>query len=746
MTRSSLASLALLAFAAALLPTTTHAQGLLVNVSDSQSVRLPRIVARHHHPQPQPVPESSYRISELEIRARLENQVAQVQVAQTFVNTGSQQMEVCFIFPLPYDGAIDEMTLLVDGKEFPARLIDKDEARRQYEEIVRKNRDPALLEWMGTGMLRTSVFPVPPGAERTVVLTYSQLCPQDQGLTEFLFPLSTAKYTTEPVEKIDIEVTISSEQAIKSVYSPTHEVEVDRKGKRATVSYTAADEIPQSDLRVLFDAGDGKVTTSVVSYRPDGDEDGYFLLLATPEMAPQTEQQPPKTVMFVVDRSGSMSGEKIEQARNAARFVLNNLREGDLFNIIAYDSEVEALAPELQRYTKKTRREALAFIDGMYAGGSTNIDAALTAALEQLRDSDRPTYLLFLTDGLPTVGETNEMKIVEHAKAANDVRARVIAFGVGYDVNSRLLDKLARENFGQSQYVRPNEDIEARVSRLYSRIESPVMTDVRLTFELDARDDGRVVNRIYPSGTIDLFAGEQLVVVGRYKHAGAATVTVEGAVDGQTQSFEFNAKLVRESRDQRYAFIEKLWAMRRVGEIIDELDLRGHNDELVDELVKLSTRHGILTPYTSFLADENTDLADTRRNAAAATEELRDLQESSGLGAFAQRALKADLQQRSAPAASGPSVVLDTESDVQLQVDTVQNVGLKCFFFREQQWVDSTITPEMRSSAQRVEQFSDEYFKLAERYGRTLSQYLVFDEPVLVNCEGDAYLIEPSRK
>ena len=160
-----------------------QAQGLLVVTDAEQSVALPRPV-----PDGQPRPPSAYQVKELAVQAKLVDQVAQVQVSQSFVNTGSTQLEVSFMFPLPYDGAVDQLTLMVDGQEFPARLMPAGDARAIYEEIVRKNRDPALLEWMGTGMFQTSVFPVPPGAERKVTLNYTQLLRSDHGLTDFLFP------------------------------------------------------------------------------------------------------------------------------------------------------------------------------------------------------------------------------------------------------------------------------------------------------------------------------------------------------------------------------------------------------------------------------------------------------------------------------------------------------------------------------------------------------------------------------
>lgn len=766
-------------------PALVYGQGLLVVVDPDQAVRLPRPIIIWP-PQPpivvRPEPPATYKIKSLEVNAKLADQVAQVQVSQTFVNTGSQQLEVCFVFPLPYDGAIDSMTLLVDGKEHPARLLKAEEARKLYEEIVRKNRDPALLEWMGTGMFKTSVFPVPAGQSRTVSLRYSQLCRKQEGLTDFLFPLSTAKYTSHAVEEIKFRLTIESQQEIKNVYSPSHTVEIKRPDEtHATVTYKTKSEVPTTDFRLFYDTGKQEVSTRVLSHRPDKDEEGYFLLLASPKIKSKDKEQPKKTVVFVVDRSGSMTGEKIEQARGALKFVLNNLREGDLFNIVAYDSEVESFRPELQKFNDETRKAALGFVEGIYAGGSTNINAAMKTALAQLQDSKRPTYVIFLTDGLPTVGETNEMKIVDNAKEANEVRARVFAFGVGYDVNSRLLDKLVRENFGQSQYVRPDENIEDSVSRLYRRIESPVMTDVKIEFSFDEKEEehGKPISRVYPKGSFDLFAGEQLVVVGRYKKAGAAKVIVRGSVGGEEQKFDFPAKLVKKSEDETNAFVEKLWAVRRVGEILDELDLKGKNQELIEELVKLSTRHGILTPYTSFLADEDTSIRDTASNLRRAEDRLSALSESSGSGGFAQRAYKGQLQQSmqgaAAPAFAPPAALmpgmacqpaagamagraygggvggmpsvaagLATAAEEVREADrTVRQIANRTFYRRDGRWVDATVTETQQQQAIKVKQFSDAYFDLVRRHGRGLSQYLAFDESVVVNLDGQAYWIEP---
>jgi Ca-activated chloride channel family protein len=750
----------------------TLAQGVLVDIRVDQPIRLPRPITIHRRIPPSPQPTASYKIDSLDVNAKLNDQIARVQVAQTFENIGSVPMEVCFMFPLPYDGAIDKLTLLVDGKEYEAKLLTKEEARRRYEEIVRKNRDPALLEWVGTGMFQTSVFPIPPGAKRTVTLRYSQLLRKNYGLTDFIFPLGTAKYTCEPLEKLSIRLNIESNQPIKNVYSATHTVDIDRPdNQHAVVKYEAKNIIPGEDFRLFFDSGEKGVGASVISYRPKDDEDGYFLLLASPKVKADDDNQVAKTVVFVVDRSGSMSGEKMEQAKGAAKFVLNNLRDGDLFNIVAYDSEIETFRPELEKFNDETRAAAIGFVEGLYAGGSTDIDGALKRALGMLSDKKRPTYVLFLTDGLPTTGETGESAIVKHSEENNDVRARVFAFGVGYDVNSRLLDKLARANFGLSQYVRPNEDIEASVSALYRKIGAPVMTDVKVTFDLE-NNGGRgdePINRRYPKGEFDLFAGDQLVLVGRYRTSGHAKVTLRGKVAGNKETFDFPAKLVKKSDDDTNAFVAKLWATRRVGDIIDELDLKGRNEELVNELVALATEHGILTPYTSFLADETSDVRRVAENRLRTLGEVEALSESSGLYAFNQRESKLSLQiadQAPAAAASGPARsgyggdglepadrfwaagggyfggnvrYYDAAGDKEVAAANIRQLGRKTFFQRAERLVDSTVNEEEEKTAVKIERYSREYFDLIERHGKHVAQYLALDEPVVIKLGGTTY-------
>ncbi|WP_437226170.1 VIT domain-containing protein [Planctomicrobium sp. SH661] len=739
-----------------LLSHTAFAQGVLVIVN--KSVPLPRPIPILPTP-PRPAL-TTYTLNEMSVQATLRDQMADVEVSQTFLNSGTGTIEAQFVFPLPYDGAIDSMTLLVNGKELPAKLLTAADARNRYEEIVRTNKDPALLEWIGTGMFQTSVFPIPAGEKRTVSIHYTQLLRKQGSLIDFLFPLSTARYTAKPVENLNVRIALESSADIKNLYSPTHAVDIKRNGeKHAVVTFEAKQTVPATDFRLLFDSSAGAVGATLLTYRSDSSDEGYFLLLASPEFSAATSTPAKKTLSFVVDKSGSMSGKKIDQAREAARFVLNNLHEGDLFNIISYNNTVAAFRSELEGVSNESRTAGLGYVDSLYAGGGTNIQDALLRSLSELKDEKRPNYLLFLTDGLPTSGETNESRIAAAIKRANERNARLICFGVGYDVNSRLLDRLSRENHGLSEYVRPDENIEAAVARVYQRISSPVLTEIQLTFDLDDAA-GSAVSRVYPGGTLDLFHGEQLVVVGRYKRPGVVQINLKGSLEGAEQTHSFPGEFVSKSNDQSNAFIARLWATRRIGEIIDELDLNGTNSELVQELVQLSTQHGILTPYTAFLADKTVrpDVASTSNRERAANN-LGALEDSAGKSGFDQRAAKqlfknADKAPPSpvmsparvfiaADESSGPGT-----SATPAQLPLVQKSGTTLYRRGKLMVTPETASLDLNKDQDRITtlvRFTPEYFELIAKNTRSENELLSEqspDEELLVQFRGVNYLIK----
>ena len=627
-------------------PRLANAQGFLFEPAHPRP--LPRIIHPPHVLFPAPR-EPVYSIESEEIVADVSGSVARVDVSQTFKNEGSSTIETAFVFPLPYDGAVDSMTLLVDGKETPAQLVDAEEARKQYEEIVRKARDPALLEWVGVGLFKTSVFPIPAGESRTVTMRYTQVLRAGAGLTEFFFPLSAAKYSSKPIKKISFDVSISGNSEIKTVYSPTFDLKIERPEKtKAKVSCVLENTVPSGDFRLFFDENADDLSAKVLSYRPVENEDGYFLLLASPKIADEGAKPLPRTIVFCLDVSGSMMGAKIEQARESMKFVISRLHDGDKFNVVLFGSDVVSFKDDLQVASAETRQEALGYVDGVRARGTTHIEGALKRAFSLLNgdDSSNLKYLIFVSDGEATVGETNEMKLAQIARENNKSAARFFSFGVGYDVNARLLDRFVRDGRGQGEYVKPEEKIEDRISAFYSRVDAPVFSDVEFSFSLkDATDKKYFVNQVYPSGKTDLFAGEKLVMAGRYSTPGEVKIQAKGKIGERDEEKNFEGVFTAKSEDSTNAFVERIWAARRIGEIIDELDLNGMNQELLDELVQLSKKHGVMTPYTSFLAREDVALNSAANNATARDNFHALASNTSGMGGVRQRSMKQGLKQ-----------------------------------------------------------------------------------------------------
>ncbi|MEM7455751.1 MAG: VIT domain-containing protein [Planctomycetota bacterium] len=724
---------------------------------------------------PEPV-RQSYKLDEFSIDVQITDQIAQTQVSQVFRNTGTTQMEVSFVFPLPYDGAVDRMTFLVDDEEWEAKLLPADEAREIYEGYVRRYEDPALLEWSGTGIFKTSVFPVPAGSTRTVTLNYAQLLKKNDRATDYTFPLSTARFSAVPVDRISFRASIHSDHNIKNIYSPSHEIEISRDDDRnAVVEFSAEEKIPASDFRLIYDTDDETIGASVLSYWPEGADEGFFILMASPEVKKESDEDVAKSVILVIDRSGSMNGKKIDQARDAAKFVLNNLNEGDLFNIVGYDTRVEPFRPEMERFNEESRSEAIAYINGTSAGGGTNIDGALQTALSNVQDAETPTYVCFLTDGRPTVGEQNDIRIVETVTRLNPHGARIISFGVGFDVNSRLLDRLTATQRGQSHYVSPSDDIEVAVSRLYDSISSPILTDIQIAYDFDAMDvdDDSIVTSVYPSQAIDIFAGNQLVIVGRYSESGTADVELKGRVGTEDNSFNFQVEFAAEGENAGNGFVEKLWAVRRVGDIIDQIDLRGHDDALVEELVALATQHGIVTRYTSFLADENAsaeeELGDIASNRAVVGSNLLALEAVEGQSAWMQRNTKQELRNLGAGGGFGGGgggmigsapVVGDFAADAYFgragtvveasAVDSalagIRSTANSCVYKRGNEIIAWNAAERgERENAVNVARFSDEYFELIASNSREENELIASQqagEKLFIKLRGNMYCIE----
>ena len=597
---------------------------LLVTLLTAPLCRADGLIIVHQAP-PQAAPRGHFAFAPLEVSYHrvtvdIKDNVATTSVDQEFYNPNSARLEGTYVFPLPDGAHIDRFSMDVNGKMTNAELLDANKARTIYEDIVRQYRDPALLEYVGKGAFRARVFPIEPNSRKQIRISYTQLLKADAGLVEYTYPLNTEKFSAKPLKDVSVKVTIACAEPLKSVYSPSHSVDVKRDGeRRATLGWEEKNVRPDADFKVLFSRAKADVGVDLLSYRNSPD-DGYFLLMASPGLgASASAKVQQRDVCFVIDTSGSMAeagGKKMEQAKKALSFCLQNLNEGDRFEVLRFSTEAEGLFSELRPATKENLDKAQGFVAALKPIGGTAIEEALQKAMGLNRAAtDRPYVVIFLTDGQPTIGETSEDKLVESVTKANSGNTRVFSFGIGTDVNTHLLDRVASATKAFSQYVLPAEDLEVKLSSFYGKIKEPVLSNVQIAFS-----GGDIqTSQIYPGALPDLFKGEVLVAFGRYKGKGPAAVKVSGTLNGERREFATDVKFAE--HDLASNFIPRLWATRRVGWLLDEIRLRGESSELKDEVTRLAREHGIVTPYTAYLIMED----ERRRDVPIAMRNFREL-------------------------------------------------------------------------------------------------------------------------
>ncbi|MBN1991179.1 MAG: VWA domain-containing protein [Anaerolineae bacterium] len=634
------------------------------------------------------------------VNITIDNQVATTRIDQIFRNDSQWSLEGTYIFPLPESAAINEFAMWVNGEKVEGQLYTKEEARRIYDDIVRRRLDPALLEYVGRDLFQASIFPIDPGDTRRIEIEYSELLPVDNGLVRYVYPLSTERFSGKPLENVAVTVEVASRDPIKAIYSPSHPVSIDRDGRyRALIGWEDYDVLPTTDFSLYYTISPDDVGVNLLSFK-ERDEDGFFVLLVAPNV--DTEQVVQKDVILVLDTSGSMEGEKMEQARDALKYVLDHLNKGDRFNIIAFSTGLRAFSNRTEPLSAIP--EARRFVDNLRAEGSTDINRALLETINSA-DTQRPTIVIFLTDGLPTSGVVETPLILNNVDQAAGSNLRLFPFGVGDDVDTVLLDTLAQAQRGASAYVRPGERVDEQVSAFYAKVSTPVLADLQLEV------DGAHIEDTYPYPLPDLFAGTQLILAGRYRDGGPATVTLTGIVNGRTRAFEFDdLNFATDRHSSRSAeFIPRLWATRKVGYLLNQIRLHGEDRETIDEIVNLSIRYGIITPYTSFLVEEpemalSQEGRDIIVEEEAARAEAAPPAESSGAAAV-EKAVEqnelagADMAAPLPTATAAPGLGGGEYDDgASSAMAAVTAVGDKAFVFKDGIWTDTTFDPTLMST------------------------------------------------
>jgi len=527
----------------------------------------------------------------------VEDQVAVTKVEQTFKNPTDRQLEATYVFPVPKGASVNKFALWVDGKKISGELLKADDARKTYTDIVRRTQDPGLLEYVSNGLMRLRVFPIAPHAEQKLTLSFTSVAMQEGGTVEYVYPLKAEAGSATAARQFSLKATIKSQRGVQNVYSPSHAISVKHHGDReASISCQPGASSSGKDFQLFYTPGDKDVGLTALTYRPVSAEDGHFLMLLSPKVELSASQVVPRDVVFVVDTSGSMRGVKLEQAKKALKYCLGNLNKDDRFAVVNFCSTVNKYRDELVESSEERVENAKKWVERLEATSGTAINDALMAALDmRTRDEDRTFTVVFFTDGMPTEGECCPQKILKNVEDKTCANTRIFTFGVGDDVNASLLDQVAEQSRAVSTFVRPAEDIEAKVSVLYDKISHPVLANLKLTVGNDVH-----LSEVYPPKLPDLFHGGQLVVLGRYDGNGAAKVTLTGTVGKEKREFVFETNFGKKTGEEK-AFVEQLWARRKVGYLLDQIRSKGENKELVDEVTRLAKKHGITTPYTSYL-------------------------------------------------------------------------------------------------------------------------------------------------
>jgi len=693
-------------------------------------------------------------VKSIKIDTRISSQVATTHVEQVFRNDTNAILEGTYFFPIPESASITEFAIWDGDRRLVGEVRTREEARRIYDEIVRRQRDPGLLEYAGKDLFQASIFPIPARSDKKLEITYTQVVHAEGGTVSYRYPLGMGRQSTQ-IGTVAGRVEVESRDPLRNVYSPTHAIDVKRNtDRRSLVSFESDSTKEPQDFQLFYTISKEDFGLTLLTHREPG-KDGYFLLMISPKDDWTEQEYSAKDVVFVVDTSGSMAQEgKMEKARSALLYGVSILRPQDRFNVISFAGEEHLMETGLIAADEKGRARGAAFVKGLKPVGGTNINQSLLASLAQFRDADRdrPKILVFMTDGLPTVDETNVNKILDNVRKVSKPGVRMFTFGVGYDVNTALLDKLASENGGMADYVEPKEDLEVKVSNFFTKVNYPVLTDLQIDM------GGAKTDLIYPRSIPDVFRGSQVTLIGRYSNAAsldAISLRLTGKSSGQSRSFTYD-KLSFPLRAEANDYLPRLWATRRVGWLMEQVRTNGEQKELRDEIVDLGTRYGIVTPYTSYLALEDNavsrgftngpingraDSLNLLRNKAPASQptmaqsvggavapaDAPTLNATTGVVAVEQSKRARDQQQAD-------------KLKEEARKDAVRRVEGKTFYLIDDVWTDSEFKTDAKLPETVVKFASDEYFALLKQNPK-LGSYFSLAERVLVVFEGRVYKV-----
>jgi Ca-activated chloride channel family protein len=561
-----------------------------------------------------------------DVKAEISGFLARVKVTQEFENNFSDKIEAVYVFPLPQNAAVDDMTMRLGERVVRGKIMKREEAREVYEAAKSNGQIAGLLDQERPNIFTQSVANILPGEKVIIEISYVETLKYEDGQYEFVFPMvvgpryipgtatgqqgggfspdtdkvpDASKITPNAAKEraghdISIEVRLDAGVPFENVASKSHQIESNRLSAGSSLIRLKNEKtIPNKDFILRYDVAGKKIEDAVLLHRAE--KGGYFTLILQPPDNVRPQDVTPKEIVFVLDTSGSMSGFPIEKAKESMKLALDGLNPQDTFNLITFAGDTAVLFDKPVPATAENLRKAQAFLESRQGGGGTEMMKAIVAALEPSDSQQHVRVVCFMTDGY--VGNDKEI-IAEIQKHRN---ARVFSFGIGGSVNRFLLDKMAEEGRGEVEYVALNDDGSAAARRFYERLRSPLLTDISLDFgNLPVAD-------VYPKRINDLFSAKPVVVHGRFTKAGSGTIRLKGKSFGREVVREIPVNLPE--NEPNHDVLATLWARTRIDDLTSQ-DYTNNKPEIRETITNLGLEYRLLTQFTSFVAVEERIVTD----------------------------------------------------------------------------------------------------------------------------------------
>jgi Ca-activated chloride channel family protein len=543
-------------------------------------------------------------------------QLASARVRQRFENPYAEKIEASYLFPLPTGAAVRRFELRSGERRVRGRLLPRGEARAVFRRASEAGKVAALLEQERPNLFVQTIANLEPGKTVEVELEYVEpLRIDESGGLELVFPMVVgprfvprakehkgrpAALLSPPVlppafrsgHEIDLRVSVTPGVPIEELSSPSHGIRSRRLGtSRAELTLAADDRIPNKDFVLRYRVAGGTPRAGVLTCSRGGGEGHLLLTLQPPAPAAAARAKPsPRELIFLLDTSSSMTGAPLVQGKALVRRMLERLASEDSFQIVRFEERVESLGPRLIAARPANVALALRWLDSLRARGGTLVGKGLEHALALPHDPARLRILVVLSDGY--IGD--EETILRAARSRLGA-ARIFVFGIGTATNRYLLEELATLGRGAVQVLRADEPAAPAVERFVQRISRPLLTDLSLEVR------GIAVREQSPARIPDLFAGQPLQLLGRYRGSGRGEAILRGRSAGAPVAIRIPLTVPAGAHGPEGVALA--WARARIAE--EERGLlatRADRDGIRRRVLELSLRHGILTRYTSFVA------------------------------------------------------------------------------------------------------------------------------------------------